>query len=346
VGGGRHGQAKDVLLAQERVGLNGRRFRMLKFRTMWTDVDRYAPSPAGDVDPRITHVGRVLRTTRLDELPQLWNVLRGDMSLVGPRPEMPFIVQRYGELEQQRLLAKPGITGIWQLSADRHAEIHENVEYDLYYISHRSLTTDLLILLETLFFTIGQLGWVLRRRSAAEARPAAVGAAAAEETGSVVVALDQRAAVALSERWQQFVPAAYALADRWPVKLVVASANIAALDALLAPTIARLGTRGFRAEYVPYDGRAGLRELVRAARLVITDLPHVAATAREADVELLAIHDDTIRLHRSRHPADDLLEALDHALPQSLPQSLPLAAPSPPMRDTDDFHVRPPLYAP
>jgi hypothetical protein len=131
------------------------RFRIFKFRTMRTDANPYDHSPVGDIDPRITRVGRVLRVGGIDELPQLINVLRGDMSMVGPRPEMPFIVDTYTELQKQRLAAKPGITGLWQLGADRHSEIHENIEYDLYYINHQSLLLDGLILVETAFFTSG-----------------------------------------------------------------------------------------------------------------------------------------------------------------------------------------------
>ena len=81
-------------------------------------------------------MGRLLRRTSLDELPQLLNVLRGDMSLVGPRPEMPFIVEQYSPLQRRRLAVKPGITGLWQLSGDRAFLIHENIEYDLYYLTN------------------------------------------------------------------------------------------------------------------------------------------------------------------------------------------------------------------
>ena len=310
-----------VLFRQLRVGLNGHPFSILKFRSMRTGAATYAPSPRGDVDPRITRIGRVLRTTGLDELPQLINVLRGEMSLVGPRPEMPFIVESYSELHRRRLEAMPGITGIWQLSADRHVEIHDNIEYDLYYVTHRSLTTDLLILFETLVFSIGQVARAIVRPSAADARPASIGAPELDDERYVVVALDQRTSHPLGERWQQFVPAAYALSDRWPVKLLVAGVNVAVLDELLAPTIGRLGTRGFHTEYVPYQGRAELRALVAGARLVITDLPHVAAWAREEDVDLLSIHDDALRLDTSSRPARDVLDALGHALPQSLPSA-------------------------
>ncbi|MBZ5548469.1 MAG: sugar transferase [Acidobacteriia bacterium] len=143
-----------ALFRQERVGLNGRRFRMFKFRTMYTDTPSYAFSPKKSDDIRITRVGRFLRRTSLDELPQLLNVLVGDMSLVGPRPEMPFIVETYAERHFQRLQVEPGITGLWQLSGDRSYLIHENIEYDLYYIQHRNFFMDLAILLHTTIFAM------------------------------------------------------------------------------------------------------------------------------------------------------------------------------------------------
>ena len=143
-----------VLFQQERVGLNGLRFRMFKFRTMHRQAPAYAYSPKEVGDPRITRLGRWLRRTSLDEVPQLLNVLAGDMSLVGPRPEMPFIVERYGERDFQRMQVKPGITGLWQLSGDRKFLIHENIEYDLYYIKYRSFFMDLAILLHTVIFAM------------------------------------------------------------------------------------------------------------------------------------------------------------------------------------------------
>lgn len=143
-----------ALFRQERVGLNGGRFHMFKFRTMHTDAPTYAYSPKESEDVRITRLGRFLRRTSLDELPQLLNVLLGDMSLVGPRPEMPFIVETYTERHSQRLQVKPGITGLWQLSGDRNYLIHENVEYDLYYIKHRNFFMDIAILLHTPIFAM------------------------------------------------------------------------------------------------------------------------------------------------------------------------------------------------
>jgi exopolysaccharide biosynthesis polyprenyl glycosylphosphotransferase len=143
-----------ALFRQERVGLNGRRFRMFKFRTMYTEVPAYAYSPKKSDDLRITRVGRFLRRTSLDELPQLLNVLLGNMSLVGPRPEMSFIVETYTERHFQRLQVKPGITGLWQLSGDRSCLIHENIEYDFYYIKRRNFFMDLAILLHTTIFAM------------------------------------------------------------------------------------------------------------------------------------------------------------------------------------------------
>jgi len=143
-----------VWFRQERVGQNGRMFQMFKFRTMRMEAAPYDYSPRAADDPRITRIGRFLRRTSLDELPQLINVMQGTMSLVGPRPEMPFIVQQYSERHRQRLQVKPGLTGLWQLSGDRAFLIHENVEYDLYYIQHRNFFMDLAILLHTCVFAM------------------------------------------------------------------------------------------------------------------------------------------------------------------------------------------------
>ncbi|MCA1841316.1 MAG: sugar transferase, partial [Actinobacteria bacterium] len=103
---------------QVRVGENGEPFRILKFRTMRVDADPYMQKPS-DSDPVITPIGRIVRGRAVDELPQLWNVLLGRMALVGPRPEMGFIVEGYNDVERIRLQAKPGLTGLWQLSRVR-----------------------------------------------------------------------------------------------------------------------------------------------------------------------------------------------------------------------------------
>jgi len=140
-----------VFFRQKRIGLAGRPFTIFKLRTMRQDAPAYAEHPRSAQDPRVTPVGRFLRRTCIDELPQLWNVLLGDMSLVGPRPEMPQIVSEYRDIERQRLTVKPGITGLWQISADRAFRIHDNMQYDLYYVEHRSPTLNLAILLMTPF---------------------------------------------------------------------------------------------------------------------------------------------------------------------------------------------------
>ena len=151
--------ARDpILYHQERVGLNGEPFIIHKFRTMRTDAEaRTGPVwSAGDKDPRITAVGRFMRKTRLDEIPQLWNVLRGDMSLIGPRPERPAFVEQltkqipfYG----QRHIVKPGVTGWAQVRYTYGASVEDalqKMQYDLYYVKHMSLRFDLLIALETI----------------------------------------------------------------------------------------------------------------------------------------------------------------------------------------------------
>jgi exopolysaccharide biosynthesis polyprenyl glycosylphosphotransferase len=141
-----------ALFTQKRAGRDGQLFDLYKFRSMRTDAPAYARSPKETDDPRITRLGRLLRHTGFDELPQLLNVLKGEMSLVGPRPEMPCIVQLYNARHRKRLSVLPGITGLWQLSADRPFPIHENIQYDLYYIRNRSFFMDLAILLHTLVF--------------------------------------------------------------------------------------------------------------------------------------------------------------------------------------------------
>ena len=143
-----------IFFSQRRIGLRGRSFNMLKFRSMYVDAPKYSASPADSFDPRITRSGRILRKTSLDELPQILNVLKGDMSLVGPRPEMPYIVDKYDETERQRLNVPQGLTGLWQLSADRKYAIHESLEYDLYYIENRGLFLDMAILIHTVLFAM------------------------------------------------------------------------------------------------------------------------------------------------------------------------------------------------
>lgn len=150
-----------VIYRQQRVGENGRLFWILKFRTMAQDADRQPATGAGAKrpdDPRITRIGRWLRRTSLDELPQLINVLRGEMSLVGPRPELVQIVEQYQPWQRQRLAVPPGITGWWQVNGRSDLPMHLNTQYDLYYIRNYSLILDLKILWKTIGVVIDGKG--------------------------------------------------------------------------------------------------------------------------------------------------------------------------------------------
>lgn len=137
------------IFRQVRTGRNGRPFTLLKFRTMKPETGEYEVAPVRADDPRITGFGRFLRRTSLDELPQLFNVLGGSMSMVGPRPEMPFIVQGYSAWQRRRLEVRPGLTGLWQIMGRKDLPLHDNLEYDFYYIRNRSLMLDLAIILRT-----------------------------------------------------------------------------------------------------------------------------------------------------------------------------------------------------
>jgi exopolysaccharide biosynthesis polyprenyl glycosylphosphotransferase len=150
-----------VLFRQVRVGLHGRPFRVVKFRTMVPDAeDRLADLAALNEikghafkvtdDPRLSRTGRILRATSIDELPQLWNVLRGEMSLVGPRPPLPSEVQGYDLWHRRRLSMKPGITGLWQVEARREEDFDRWVALDLAYIDRWSVWLDLKIMLRTI----------------------------------------------------------------------------------------------------------------------------------------------------------------------------------------------------
>ena len=147
-----------AVIRQRRIGMNGAPFYMWKFRSMYGEAARDAPSPVNHKDPRVTKVGRILRRFSIDEIPQLLNVLAGDMSLVGPRPEMPFIVAKYSPYEQLRLHALPGMTGLWQISPARAMPIHQNVDLDIFYIIHRNLFLDIAIMLRTVTAVIRGIG--------------------------------------------------------------------------------------------------------------------------------------------------------------------------------------------
>jgi exopolysaccharide biosynthesis polyprenyl glycosylphosphotransferase len=152
---------RPLFFRQERVGLHGRRFKVLKFRTMVPNAEAHLAElrEMNEVrghafklsrDPRITRIGSFLRRSSLDELPQLWNVLRGDMSLVGPRPPLPSEVALYDGWQRRRLSMKPGITGLWQVEGRREPEFDQWVRKDLEYIDEWSPWLDVKILLRTI----------------------------------------------------------------------------------------------------------------------------------------------------------------------------------------------------
>ena len=139
-----------AMFTQDRVGKNGRLFRVYKFRTMFCDTPEFEVAPSAPGDSRITKVGDFLRKTSLDEFPQFLNVFFGDMSVVGPRPEMPFMVEKYKPWQRKRLTVKPGVTGLWQIMGRKDLPLHESIEYDFYYIKNQSLLLDLTILMRTI----------------------------------------------------------------------------------------------------------------------------------------------------------------------------------------------------
>jgi lipopolysaccharide/colanic/teichoic acid biosynthesis glycosyltransferase len=139
-----------VLYRQLRVGQGGRDFELLKLRTMVVGAERQGAGWAVDArDPRITRVGRVLRRLSLDELPQLWNVVRGDMSVIGPRPTLRYQVEQYTERQRRRLEVRPGITGWAQVQGRAALPWDERIELDVWYVEHRSPLVDLRILART-----------------------------------------------------------------------------------------------------------------------------------------------------------------------------------------------------
>ena len=145
-----------VLYRQRRVGRGGEEFELLKLRTMVVGAETQGAGWAVNVgDPRITRVGRVLRRLSLDELPQLWNVVRGEMSLIGPRPTLAYQVERYTERQRRRLEVKPGITGWAQIHGRAKLPWDERIELDVWYVEHRSPLLDLKILLRTPLALVG-----------------------------------------------------------------------------------------------------------------------------------------------------------------------------------------------
>ena len=139
-----------MLFRQTRVGKDGEDFELLKLRSMVVDAERQGAGFAVDRgDARITRVGRVIRRTSIDELPQLWNVVRGDMSVIGPRPTLRYQVERYTERQRRRLEVRPGLTGWAQIHGRATLPWAERIELDVWYVEHRSPRVDLKILLRT-----------------------------------------------------------------------------------------------------------------------------------------------------------------------------------------------------
>jgi exopolysaccharide biosynthesis polyprenyl glycosylphosphotransferase len=150
-----------VLYKQERVGKHKKKFMIYKFRSMVSDAEKHGPKWAIKNDPRVTGIGKYLRRSHLDEVPQFWNVLKGDMSIVGPRPERPIYVDKYGTLipyYNRRHIVRPGLTGLNQVKYTTYHETVEEVEKrlkdDFYYIENISLKLDLDIIIRTIFLVI------------------------------------------------------------------------------------------------------------------------------------------------------------------------------------------------
>lgn len=149
----------NPIYTQKRVGLNGYIFKIYKLRSMYIDAEKDGPRWASENDERVTKVGRIIRKTRIDELPQLVNILKGDMSIIGPRPERPELIKefiKYLPDFNDRLLVKPGITGWAQVNGGYTLTPKEKLEFDKYYIQNRGFKLDLLILIKTIMviFTI------------------------------------------------------------------------------------------------------------------------------------------------------------------------------------------------
>ena len=139
-----------VIFKQQRAGKNGKPFTFYKFRTMKADIDPFGPSPKSAADPRLTKVGKFLREHSLDELPQLFNVLKGDMSIVGPRPLYLSQMAEWNERQKKRLLVKPGLTGLAQISGRGELTREEKLELDVKYVETANLLTDIKIILATI----------------------------------------------------------------------------------------------------------------------------------------------------------------------------------------------------
>ena len=157
-----------VIFKQQRAGKDGRPFIFYKFRTMKSGVDPFGPSPKSGQDPRLTKVGKLLRERSLDELPQLFNILRGDMSIVGPRPLYLSQVNEWNERQKKRLLVKPGLTGLAQIQGRGEATREEKLELDVKYVESATFRLDCRIILQTLAQVFRRKGIYEKRYSQTE----------------------------------------------------------------------------------------------------------------------------------------------------------------------------------
>ena len=146
-----------IFFIQERVGINGKIFKMYKFRSFKRDADLSNVYTYSD-DPRISKIGKIIRRYSLDELPQLINIIKGEMSFIGPRPNLPFQYEQLNDIQKQRYLVKPGITGLAQINGRNKLTWEERINYDLLYIKNYSLLLDIWILYKTFFIVISGEG--------------------------------------------------------------------------------------------------------------------------------------------------------------------------------------------
>lgn len=157
-----------AIFKQKRAGKNGNPFVFYKFRTMIAYTEPFGPSPKSGKDPRLTKIGRILREYSLDELPQLFNILKGDMSVVGPRPLYLSQIPEWNERQKKRLLVKPGLTGLAQISGRGEITREEKLELDVKYVEIANLLTDMKIILATIAYVFRRKGIYEKRYSKAE----------------------------------------------------------------------------------------------------------------------------------------------------------------------------------
>jgi len=159
------GSKGPAIFKQQRAGKNGNPFVFYKFRTMAIDADPFGPSPKSGRDTRLTQVGRILREYSLDELPQLFNTLKGDMSIVGPRPLYLLQIPEWSERQKKRLLVRPGLTGLAQISGRGEITLEEKLELDVKYVETASFLADVRILLATIAYIFRRKGIYEKRYS-------------------------------------------------------------------------------------------------------------------------------------------------------------------------------------